>query len=584
MAQLLSVSKMAPVFAVISLITGMLIVAVMWDYARVEFLLPWAILATIPPCLNFLAWRRNRHRTRPENINPKVITRITRGTIILGLVWGIGVAWIYPANALLPQMFLAAILAGLGAGTAAGMAAIPRAANGYSLALVLPFLARLLIEGSGTHLVMFLMAAVFLVFLLVLSRTVHDIFIDAIHTKVANDRLVRDLGSMQNNLLDAIESTSEGFAIFDEEDRLLYYNNTYLNMFGTWKDKIVPGISFAEITRIISTPLQCEGCDLQGDAFREWRLRHHLEGAGSFQQQHTNGTWTLTTDRHTRQGGYVNVHVDITDMKQHEGELATARDEALSASRAKSEFLALMSHELRTPLNSILGFSDILKDQSFGNHSDPRYLEYAGNIHDSGSHLLRIITDILDLSKIEAGKFELTEEEFELEIPFNNVQAMMARLAEDAGLTLSLECDPDLPGLRGDLRTVQQMLINLVSNSVKFTPSGGSITVTAERQDDTSGGGLVIQIADTGVGIAPENIAKVLSPFGQIEGPMRRQHQGTGLGLPLVRSFMHLHDGELSIDSNAPQGTTIDLTFPKDRLVERVAVATKKELKAEKSA
>ncbi|MBT6589164.1 MAG: HAMP domain-containing histidine kinase, partial [Rhodospirillaceae bacterium] len=243
-----------------------------------------------------------------------------------------------------------------------------------------------------------------------------------------------------------------------------------------------------------------------------------------------------------------------------------------------------MSHELRTPLNSILGFSDILKDQSFGNHSDPRYLEYAGNIHDSGSHLLRIITDILDLSKIEAGKFELTEEEFELEIPFNNVQAMMARLAEDAGLTLSLECDPDLPGLRGDLRTVQQMLINLVSNSVKFTPSGGSITVTAERQDDTSGGGLVIQIADTGVGIAPENIAKVLSPFGQIEGPMRRQHQGTGLGLPLVRSFMHLHDGELSIDSNAPQGTTIDLTFPKDRLVERVAVATKKELKAEKSA
>ena len=575
---------MAPAFATIALLTAMLIVGVMWDHTPVELLLSWAILAAMPPCMNFIAWRRNRHKARPKDVNPNLITKITWHAIILGLIWGLGVAWMYPSDAVLEQMFLAAVVAGMGAGTAAGLAALPRAANGYSLALIIPLLIRFLVEGSEMHYVMFIMATVFLIFLIALSRTIFDSFLDAVEIRVANDGLVQDLGSTKNNLLDAMESTSEGFAIFDEDDCLRYYNDKYLDMFGAKKDKIVPGISFAKITCLMRTPLECEGCDLQDDAFREWRLRHHLEGAGSFQQKHTSGLWTLTTDRRTRQGGYVNVHVDITNMKEHEAEMATARDEALSASRAKSEFLALMSHELRTPLNSILGFSDILKDQSFGNHSDPRYHEYAGNIHDSGSHLLRIITEILDLSKIEAGKLELVEEEFELDIPFTNVQSMMTHLAEDAGLTLSLECGNHLPGLRGDLRTVQQMLINLISNSVKFTPSGGTITITAERQDEAMGGGLLIQVADTGVGIVAEDVAKVLTPFGQIEGPLHRQHQGTGLGLPLVRSFMHLHGGELSIDNNAAQGTTINLTFPKERLVERAGHGDIGKLKAEKTA
>jgi len=249
--------------------------------------------------------------------------------------------------------------------------------------------------------------------------------------------------------------------------------------------------------------------------------------------------------------------------------LAAARDEADTTNQAKSEFLALMSHELRTPLNAILGFSEILGDQKYVGRHDPSYKEYVDSIHASGSHLLRVITEILDLSKMEAGKFELFEEDFELEIPFNDVQRMTSQLAHEAGLTLSLHCDYGIHGLRGDLRTVRQMLINLISNAVKNTAEGGEISVTAKGLSAGEGGGLLIQVADNGAGIAAEDIPKVLTPFGQIEGPLNRRHQGTGLGLPLVRSFMELHGGEMTIDSTLGVGTTVSLLFPRHRVIER---------------
>ncbi|MDE0944622.1 MAG: hypothetical protein OSB58_19640, partial [Alphaproteobacteria bacterium] len=226
---------MAPAFATIALLTAMLIVGVMWDHTPVELLLSWAILAAMPPCMNFIAWRRNRHKARPKDVNPNLITKITWHAIILGLIWGLGVAWMYPSDAVLEQMFLAAVVAGMGAGTAAGLAALPRAANGYSLALIIPLLIRFLVEGSEMHYVMFIMATVFLIFLIALSRTIFDSFLDAVEIRVANDGLVQDLGSTKNNLLDAMESTSEGFAIFDEDDCLRYYNDKYLDMFGAKK-------------------------------------------------------------------------------------------------------------------------------------------------------------------------------------------------------------------------------------------------------------------------------------------------------------------------------------------------------------
>ena len=336
-------------------------------------------------------------------------------------------------------------------------------------------------------------------------------------------------------------------------------------------ERIVAGIRFSEILDIIPTPILGEDEGLGGDDWRTWRMRRHEEGGSSIQQQHM-GHWRLSTDRRTRQGGYVTVHVDITEMKRREAELSQARDDAESANRAKSEFLALMSHELRTPLNAILGFSEILRDESTRKLDAKRYLEYVNSIHGSGSHLLRLITEILDLSKIEAGKYELCEEDFELDIPFNDVRRMTAQMALDADITLILQGEGRLPGLRGDLRVVRQMLINLISNAIKHTPGGGIIEVTATCLDPADGGGLRIQFSDNGVGIAGDDIPKVLTPFGQIEGPMNRRHQGTGLGLPLVKSFMELHGGALTIDSALGVGTTVGLQFPQHRVIDRSAV------------
>ena len=251
--------------------------------------------------------------------------------------------------------------------------------------------------------------------------------------------------------------------------------------------------------------------------------------------------------------------------------MAAARDDAASANRAKSESLAWMSHEPRTPLNAVLGFSDILKDESYGPHSDARYLEYSHDIHDGGCHLLRIINQILGLSKIEAGKYELMAEAFELKFPFKDMRQMMGQLAQDAGLTLSLECDRGILGLRGDLRSIRQILINLIPFAIKFTPTGGIAMVKASRQDPAEGDGLLIRISYTGVGIDEQGIIKALAPFGQIQGSMNRDHQGAGLGLPLARSFMPLHEGVMPIDSALEQGIAINLYFPRHRLIERNA-------------
>jgi two-component system cell cycle sensor histidine kinase PleC len=569
--QLLSISKLTPVYALASLVNSVLTVVVLWDFTQPLFALLWCATVSMLPALLLPSWWRNRTRARPVNIRPAVIARATRRMVALGLIWGAGLAWMFPSDALPQQMFLAAVAAGICAAGAAGYASIPRASIVFALALLLPTVGLILNEGTIMHLAVAAMAVMFAAFIIFFARMAHAGSRDAGHTRVANAGLEQDLEVLRNDLLDAVESISEGFAFFDENDRLRYYNKKYLTMFRSVGDMIIPGTSFTDITRAAPMPLQFEGRTPRQEDWLEWRLRHHREGAGDFQQQLASGRWNLTTDRRTRQGGYVTVHVDITDMKVREVELAAARDDAESANRSKSEFLALMSHELRTPLNAVLGFSDILTDESYGQHSDARYLEYSRHIHDSGSHLLRIINEILDLSTLEAGKFKIHDEDFELASPFDDVRRMMSGLARDAGLTMRLESDDGLPGLRGDLRTVRQILINLISNAIKFTPAGGSVTVTARRQSLATGGGLLIQITDTGVGIAEQDIPKVLAPFGQIEGPLHREHQGTGLGLPLVQSFMQLHGGEMSIDSALGEGTTISLQFPRERLIERAA-------------
>jgi len=249
-------------------------------------------------------------------------------------------------------------------------------------------------------------------------------------------------------------------------------------------------------------------------------------------------------------------------LKQTSNELTRALGVAAEASQAKSAFLASMSHELRTPLNAILGFSESMMLGVFG-EMGPRYRSYAQDIHNSGAHLLALINDVLDLSRLDAGQANLVEEAFDLAQLVGDCQRMMTGQAAKAGITLTADIAPGLPPLTADRRRIKQILLNLVSNAVKFTPEGGRVTVQAGRDGN---GDLVLSVRDTGIGIAPEDIPKVMERFGQVDSHLSRKHEGTGLGLPLSRQLAKLHGGDLTLASVPDQGTTVTITLPAARL------------------
>ena len=249
---------------------------------------------------------------------------------------------------------------------------------------------------------------------------------------------------------------------------------------------------------------------------------------------------------------------DISERKAQEGELLRARDEAESASRAKTQFLANMSHELRTPLNAVIGFSEILNRELFGTLGEQRYRDYARMIHESGEHLLHVVNDILDMSKIEAGKFKLVKEPLDIASLVQSCAEVMRHAAEERRLTLLAEVPPGLPELVADRRACKQMLLNVIANAVKFTDAGGWVHVSARAEGDM----IALVVADNGIGIAEQDLPKLGNPFVQTESAYNRSHDGAGLGLSVVKGLARLHGGRLEIASKLGEGTTATVKFP----------------------
>lgn len=261
---------------------------------------------------------------------------------------------------------------------------------------------------------------------------------------------------------------------------------------------------------------------------------------------------------------------DMLIAELHEEKLVSdeARRRAEAGSKAKSRFLATMSHELRTPLNAIMGFSEVMKDEIFGQHASPVYREYAKDIYDSGNHLLQLINEILDLSRIEAGRYELIEERAHLGDIAQDCHRLLTLRAENKGVEVTVDIDPDLPQVWVDVRAMRQICLNLLSNAIKFTPKGGRVAIVVAQTTD---GGQVLAIRDTGPGIPEDEIPKVLQAFGQGSLAHETAEGGTGLGLPIVKSLIELHGGTFELTSELRKGTDVRVFLPAKRVLATVA-------------
>jgi PAS domain S-box-containing protein len=366
----------------------------------------------------------------------------------------------------------------------------------------------------------------------------------------------------QQRLVDALESINEAFVLCDAQDRIVLFNEKFRELHGPAGNLIAIGSRFDDIVRGIA------GQGLVPEAtgrIQEWireRMGRHRDPQGSFEMEMTSGQWYRISERRTMGGGVVGTMIDITEEKRREQELRRARDAAEIANRSKSEFLANMSHELRTPLNAIIGFSELMKNEVLGPIGVPSYGGYVRDIHESAQHLLGIINDILDLSRVEAGKLKLFESTINIVAVVQGVVRLISERATDAAVKIAVDSPPDMPALWADERLVKQMLINLLANAVKFTPRGGQVLVKL-LQDPT--GAIALMVTDTGIGISETDMAKVMEPFGQADGSLRRRYDGTGLGLPLVRSFVELHGATFDLDSRVGAGTTAIVRFPLER-------------------
>lgn len=375
-----------------------------------------------------------------------------------------------------------------------------------------------------------------------------------------------ELRKSEERLRQIVDSLQEGFVLYDADDRIVMWNDKWLELHKEITDVVAVGVPFERIIRTSVHRRLYPDAYGREEEFVADRLARRRNPGKPFVRQLHDGRWFVIREVRTAEGGTFALNIDITDLKRAETAAEEARFEAERANQAKSLFLTNMSHELRTPLNAIIGFSDIIQNDVFGRDAMLRYQDYAKDINQSGRHLLALISDILDLSKIESGMDELREEDLDIPALAGSVFQLVRQRAEDGNIGLALTLPAEPPLLRADERKLKQILVNLLTNAIKFTEPGGRVTLQAWHGPDS---GYVFEIADTGIGIAPEDIPKALSQFGQVDSALTRKHEGTGLGLPLSKALAELHGGSLELSSNLGAGTTVTVCLPPWRIVQR---------------
>jgi two-component system, cell cycle sensor histidine kinase PleC len=393
-------------------------------------------------------------------------------------------------------------------------------------------------------------------------------------------------------LRDAIETIPEAFVLWDASDRLVLCNSHFQRLHKLPDSAVIPGTSYETVIEVGRMPQV---------RTRLQEVANQAPGARTFEAQLDDGNWLHISERRTKDGGYVSVGTDITRIKEHEQKLvendlrlrATVIDlkrsqsalerqaleladlaekysrektRAEEANQTKSKFLANMSHELRTPLNAIIGFSEIMESGMFGSLGSEKYREYCHDILTSGHYLLEVINDILDMSKIEAGRMKLDMEPLDLSKTLAESLRVVSGRANDKNLDLDAEIDGPI-SIVADRRATKQIIVNLLSNAVKFTPDGGKVIVRSRLVENS----IVLLIADTGIGIPQQSLRRLGRPFEQVESQLTKTYHGSGLGLAIARSLTNLHGGSMRLRSRLGTGTVVRICLPRGAASEKVA-------------
>ena len=368
---------------------------------------------------------------------------------------------------------------------------------------------------------------------------------------------LREIGEARARLTDAIESISEGFSLYDANDKLIVCNSRYKNLFASHVDVMEPGTTFEKIVRSAIERGQIDEAKVDPEAWLAERIAQHRAVSSTHVQHRQDGRWIQVSERKTADGGVVATYADITEMKQREAELAAARDAADEANRTKSNFLANMSHELRTPLNAIIGYSEILQEDA-ADKGDNEPIEDLQKIESAGRHLLGLINNILDLSKIEAGKMDIFIEPIDIQALINEVVSIVKPLTVKSENVVEIICPADIGSFRSDQTKLKQCLLNLLSNASKFTTKG-TLTLTVAREGASQ---VCFGVSDTGIGMTQEQLSRLFQAFSQADSSTTKRFGGTGLGLAITKHFCTMLGGDVTVASTPGKGSTFTIRLP----------------------
>ncbi|MFQ5347421.1 MAG: sensor histidine kinase [Rhodothalassiaceae bacterium] len=513
-AQFAHLLRFVPLMTSVSAFNALLVLFLLGGTSPTPAMIAWALAIALPNLWSLLQWlRRRRHPAgTPRHVSARTMRHAFLWNAAMGALWGATGFVFFDHIDVVGRVLVVFVIGGMLAGLVSTLYVLPLNVVVYGGLSVLPVSLLLLLQETTLQRGMGVLLLVFAVALSFSVRVAYRHFREALAVGLA-------LGEARDLLHDAIARSGEAFAILDADGQIVVANDLFREM--------CPDGQLPEGT-----------------------------GDGSHVMQLADGRWVKGGTSPIRGGGRVAVFADITGLKEKEAQLVEARHAAESASRAKSQFLAVMSHELRTPLNSIIGFAELLGDPETATPDD-KIREYANYILKSGCHLLGLITDILDLTRIDTGQRLLEEQPVDLATFAEEVVAQMRPEAESAELTLSI--DVAMPAIVcADPRSLRQILFNLLGNAIKFTRAGGTIRIVCDVDGDCG----TLAVEDSGIGIAPEHAESVFEPFQQVDSGFAREGSGVGLGLALVRRLAEIQGGSVTLESTPGKGSRFTVRLP----------------------